>query len=1225
MPISRILSPRATREAIDLQRAARPAHGGKFRKFLGKVGFKPELDVSLASVWRLRRTAPASEPVIEPRDFARARPSASVAADATTIPGLRDPADLFRAGCSGPVDTVLRAVEAALIEGAPHMEALKPQERLLVSVALVKALGADDLGHPDAQPALLAAARAFSAGHFDPQEHPGVDRDDVLRAAHALRSLAVAGGPGASVAAKAIDGPEGARGSLALVRRGDDGRADARWFADFSATADALDPHRELSFGQIAGVAADTVVRTTPSDCYTMGEAGVPELHPDYGLDRWESPERLIGASRHLGATENEIRNRIPAIAFLALTRPPGEQRSEVERAAVGAMRNGLTDDLKGSDLAFAHHRTSKLATYADRVKDGIFGRLRHKNPLRVAVERGEVDRPKSALSSMRATKHSAEQMGSVFGRLCEHYQSLSAPELRERAEDRSREQRSIEGNAPYHKVLFEHWGKRFITTQQLDTRLEDEEKYALVRELESMEGTEGSPLERYKQMAFGQELDPAYLQKTGWDLVSYLREAIDTVAALQRPEAEPASEPEAEAIDTAAAAALARSDGESVAASEAGASDTVAASPRRGPEPAAEPGAAALPAAGASSGGGLYGMAETLGGILRGWTTSRQPAPLADEPAAPVADERPAPVADDEVFFDAHEYLPRERMANDVVTLLARDDEAGTDVAPLRGPGGALPLASEQTLAQARQALGELEDSLLGIRTTAGAEPMHPERLRAMEARNEALHGFDAKPARREDPIGFLAHAVRDFELGSSVTLANGRFHGVNLPLGLSTAWLAATPVQALGRIGLRQRKEAVINATLSSAGGEIFLGTARGLEGGGSIGAAAGVGLAGGLLAGGGASVGINASSTRGEGVYLRIPRNGEAGGGAGRATPAGLDGDHVVARRMSEVLSAIGELSDGENRDALLMKLIARFPELSVSVVRGKDAQTEIRPRAIRGDVGAGLFSTITHPAIRLVGPGAGAESDRIRLRRKEEGGHSNVSVSGGASVNTGSVSLAGDGIVPGSGVDLFSLQTPVAKSGSLNATTLLRQNGVHSPASFHVQTTPNLEQFRKKAEKAMPGLVDFAMSRDVRRAALTRGRVGGRGLGATEGAALQGERDKQAASLRNGLDNLVHAPDSTYTVFSTLRPQAAEALDELHTMCNLIGGSDAREFKGAVGPLKAEYERVANDPESFRPAYAYQAAEQKRVETAGWQVLLDVGRRTTLQWTGVGAVA
>ena len=612
--------------------------------------------------------------------------------------------------------------------------------------------------------------------------------------------------------------------------------------------------------------------------------------------------------------------------------------------------------------------------------------------------------------------------------------------------------------------------------------------------------------------------------------------------------------------------------------------------------------------------------MAARVGGLPSGEDAHRGPAPSAgDDGSASV---------DDDVFFDADEppidaaeHSPRQRMANDVVTLLARDGEAGTDADPRSGLGGAVPLASEAMLERARRALDELETSLLGIRTTQGEEPTHPERRRAMAARGEVRHGFDAKQARREDPIGFLAHAVRDFELGSSVTLANGHFHGANLPLGLSTAWLVATPVQALGRLGLLRRKEAVINATLSSAGGEIFLGTARRLEGDASVGAAVGFGVAGGLLAGGGASVGISASSTRGEGVYLRIPRNGEAGGGAGRATPAGLDGDHVVARRMSEVLSAIGELSDGENRGALLMKLMARFPELSVSVVRGKDAQTEIRPRAFRGDVGAGLFSSVTHPTTRVLGVGAAAEFDRaIRFRRTEARGHSNVSVSGGASSVRGSVSLAGG---PGSGLDLSSLRTPVAQSGRMDATTLLRQDGVHSRLSFRTSTTPSLERFRADADAAMPGLVAFAMSRDARRAALTRDRVDGRTLDTTSGAALQRERDLQAASLRNGLENIQHARDATYTVFSMLRPQAATALDELHALRNLIRNEP--DFEGAVGPLEAEYERVANDPASFSAAYAFQTADRTLQTTGGWQVVLDVGKRTTLRWTGVGAVA
>lgn len=1150
MRITGRISAWLTHRSTEVREPDRPAHDGGLRRKLDEAGFGAEYNLGLLNIGRLRKTISKPAAVIEPRDLKETRPPApSVPADSTGTPNLPDVAKLVSKHSSEPVKEALQKIEAILKE-AQHLKALEPQDLRLMSIALVTACDPHTIEHPSALPALTKVARAFAAGRFQfefDKEVTDVHRHEDLLAACALRCLAAAGARGVSAAAAAIDV------SIADEFRDQDGHVDPKWFAQVAAAADKLDPDRTKSFSEIVDIAADTIKYTTPPDCYNSSEVkrlgrDVPILNGDHSLKRWASAETLLANRRHLNATvkeapnKDQIKNRIPAIALLSLMRPrdPGEQPSEVERAAVNLMRNGLTDDSKGTPLSYANHRISKLGTYARRLKGKIFTRkwfadhFHHKNPLRVAVARGEVDRPESAFSSMRATKDSAQEMASIFGRLYEHVESLSPAEQEARSEGRSPEQQLIEENTLYHKVLLDHWAERHITTQQLDTQIERNEKRALQGKLETMLGTGGTTgnpsqrlrqresgmlhsetFNRYVQMLRTQELNPEHLQKTGWDLVAYLGEAIRTVEAILPPS----------------------------------------------------------------------GDAELA-----------------------------APSAADEPLIDAARLSPRQRVANDIVTLLAHH---GKDKVALPGTRheGAFPVASEEAMKAAGEALRGLETALLGVRTKEDAGPMHPERQRAMNAHAKDQPRFNTKQERRADPIGFLAHVVRDFELGSSLMLSNGHFCGVNLPLPPFTAWLPVTPVQALGRLGARHRREGVIKALLSSAGGEIFLGTARGWEAEALLGATGGAGIAGGLTVGLGGAIGAGGSATQEEGVYVRIPRNGEAGGEAGQ------HGDAVVASRMSEVLSAIKELTNGgtpEERqrqiDVIAMELHVLFPEVSISEVRGKDAQTEKHPITARMEGGVGLLTSLTAPAtLRVMGLGAEVAYDRSSRQRKEQGGRINVSVRG--SEYSASVTGGLRANVRGTGIDLASLKTPIVTRGSSKRTTLVKLDGSHS-TSFRVEITTNLKQFLANAAKAMPGLVHSELIL-ARRAKLTEENVDTRLPGVTRQDALQIERDEQAASLQKALDNIEPSTDAMYHVWSKVRPDAATALDYLDTVATLAGGSPL--LKGVANECSKEYRRVADDPASFSPEDAYQSVARVWQLDVGTPVVADVGRRSTQRWT------
>ena len=1138
MPLTRI-GPANRTHGPGLDAPERPVSGGRVKHMLGRIGFRPEVDFSLLGLFRQRRTVREDAPFLQPRDKPRSRPTPTIDAPPARTKGLTPLTQVIGPGSlqgsRGALETTQDTLKARL---GPNV--LDPSERLLASAALLRSIGEIDASSDGTlrsaqQQRLDAATETFADGRFDPEFELSFAKDATLCAARALRMLFTAGGSGAAIAAKVIAStPEfiaDTRGepTEATVRRG-----DAVWFGTFCAAAHALDPDGALSFTEIMEKAEDTVGRCNfwKNDPEASREGGRHKT--DHRLAQWVASKDLLQTHR---VPEQAVRERIPSIALLALAREAklnSAAHSEVDRAAIVAVRNGLMDDLEGSDLAFANHRTSKLATYARRVNESLLSRMRsrhnplqHKSPFRLAVRYGEAERPVNAITSMRASMRSAEMMGRIFACLHDAFDVLpdvpsdeGAGSTRTGASSPFAES---ERDALYHATLFEHWGARTLTTQQLDTGLEFVEKAALLEKLKAgMAQWNGDPVPetylsqftaRYEQMLSGQELHPAYLERTGWNLVGYLREAIETVDAASRAGA-----------------------GARTASSESQKGKT----------------------------------APALG-------TEAQAARLLN--------------------------------ADRVVTLLAR--------LATEGRAATVPTPA---LDRARSVLIELESKLLPLRVAAeGSAEQHSERTRALADRSEAQHRFHGQRARRQDPIGFLAHAVRDFELTSSLTMSSGRVSGVNLPFNALTAWIPGLPVHPLGRLGIGRRNEAVITAKMLTTGGEIFLGTVRGRDAGAGIGVAAGFAVVPGVVAGVGAEHARGEVSKQSHGVYLRIPRNGEAPAEDPANPKKGMNGDHEVAARMSEVLLSIKELSEhGDSDGPLLMKLMAKFPEFSVSVVRGEAQEESYRTR--RTGLGLGLFSAFSTPRPRGAGIGVSGEADRdVRSARIEQRGRSTVSEVGRGAVWRGAVEASLGGVVPGSRVDLAAVRTPVARGGLMDTSSILRQDGVHSAYSYRLETMDNLGRFQKELGARLPELVNFAQTADARRSGLIAAEIEARGPDESEGDARARLRREQAAILLNGVENLVPAKDSKYALYSMLRPDAAVQLDHLHALGSLCrGGGRALEEIGTK--LATEYERVASAPESFSLAFAFQLGERVRDGSVAWPAVVEFGGSSRLRWTG-----
>lgn len=1083
----------------------RRGFGARVSRVLDRIGFRPDVDVTVGGLWRGQRSlrSARAEAALRQRDATTLRhPVDAPAADAPHLPQvdrlLDDAAlspatrDAFRL-----IDDLCRA------PGNEHLAALSVGQRRSVALALLRAC-------ETSEPTVIhAAADALVTMDLEREAAPMDDRDADARlcAWRTIRLLAAAGGSGAQAAA--------------LV-----GSTDASTVAAIVKACDALDPTRERTITEL-------ITRARYVERRVAAEAAGD-------IAGWRSPQQAIDA----GVAPEVVRDRLPSIALIALTCSGANGTatlSPVQKAAVALVANGLAADAAGSDLAFAQGRLAKLGTYARRLEGGWLRRLgnaiRHKNPLAPLVDRGLKDKPRSALETMRATRAAAGSMGALFGAVAGYGGRLGAVAGT-----------GIERDAAYRSALYAHWSRRAPATQQLDRRLEGREPFELIRAIRaSGHEVDEAAIARFESMASRQTLDPLALQRDGWDLVGYLRDAARLVAA-----------------DTHG--------------------DPLPDEDRARVEPA-------------------WGLVER---IVHG----------APEDAATPRAAAPHREPDGEVFHDALESFVHE-VDGDVFHDALESSERHR--------------AFDATLRHFEQHVSALEDDLLRLDPgQSDAIARDPERQRALDARAAAPGApgtgadFATRAARRNDPIGCLAHAVRDFRAGSSVTLANGRCHGVNVPSGLPLAiasFFLPLPVTGAGRMACARRKEAVTSVKLDHGGGEIFLGTTRiadwELTGGAVVGLSAGP-----VAVGVGGVVGSSGKVARSAGVRLRISRDAILAQHPELSQPGAIDPavDRAIAARLSEVLTAVGEACSGD-RGPPLMQLMARFPELSVSVSRDADERLELAPLTLRAEAGAGVYVPVYPTGARALGTGVTAKVPvGAVVEHGERLGTSSLQqwqeTAGGLKVE-GEVNAAG--WLPGSRWEAFAARMPLAQRGRTTLTSVVRSEGRHSPNSHRMTATTNRLQFEQAVGAALPELVDHALTSDARRRALSRDRIEHRDVNEVQARVQRDIRSEQAGRLLQGMNALPSSTDARYAILSLPRADALRALDDLDTLSSLSRGAPGQESVHAT--VRGEYRRIVQDPELFRPALAVQETVRTRKRSFGWRILLDARKTSRVDWTAV----
>jgi hypothetical protein len=550
------------------------------------------------------------------------------------------------------------------------------------------------------------------------------------------------------------------------------------------------------------------------------------------------------------------------------------------------------------------------------------------------------------------------------------------------------------------------------------------------------------------------------------------------------------------------------------------------------------------------------------------------------------------------------------------VVSILGR---TAAD-APSGAASSGQPVSDDAAMvAAAKGSLERLQAAITAVRSgPRGADP----------ARGVSTlpPGSSAAQAPRNDPIAFLSEQARQFELGSSIVLANGRVLGANLPAAVATAaanFYVPLPASALGRIAASGKREAVFSLSLTSAGGELFVGTVRSKDLDVALGAAGGFPLGPAGLVGLGGSIGVGRSRSDTNGVFMRLPRNREVPAtpdGGGRAL-AGVPGDEAVAARLSELVDAIGSIAAASPRslmrDELLDELMERFPEVSISETQSKGAQYEVHPLRSRLDFGAGWIPSIPMPAkVAVVGLNAGVSVDaRVESARSEASGSTPVEVR--ASSHTVAVSgevTAGTGF----GVTGLSLRGRTLADAKAESVVLVRQDGAVSPFSYRMRTTSDLEELRQWAEPAMGAMTDFSLERDRVRLHLDmRPDASGRQ------AFLPDIRAGEANQIRRTIATFEPTTDSKYTLFSVIRPDARDRLNENSALLSLLEGVPGA--KDVRDRLAQEFESIRERPESFRPQFAFQTTERSSLLTGGLNFGVTIGGQTSMRVAAISDIA
>jgi hypothetical protein len=527
---------------------------------------------------------------------------------------------------------------------------------------------------------------------------------------------------------------------------------------------------------------------------------------------------------------------------------------------------------------------------------------------------------------------------------------------------------------------------------------------------------------------------------------------------------------------------------------------------------------------------------------------------------------------------------------------------------------GNLIPMRNEdpgQTdgMESAKRVLEGLEESLLDVRSEqrAGVED-HVEQRRARVARSaRAATASDARPLEQ------LADLVGKFEVGSSITLSNGRAVGVTVPLSIVNVAIAGSGGLA-GELRARTGKDAVFSAGLSATGGEISFGTMRRNLGRAKVGGLGGIG-GDHWKCGIGGTAGYTFEGSGTNAVVLRIPRTGKAiGTGHGQGKP-GIEGDRIVASRMAEILRRLDGLIQQEGgTERMVEKLLAEFPDIQITTVRDDWRRPSEKTHKVSADFAVGVGYVATDPPVApeedrrhgfSIFSGAYAVEGHHRRTLRKENGTFRVEQHGSRTGVTGTGSVQVLGALPGSQSHLASAQLQthhrfagrIAKlameDGEPNANSALLEQAP-SPASPHGQVLlkkriwelaafkllQNLQTLKTLVEQAVPG-----QSPEDRIAQLLK--------------------DK-AHELTRAIEAWPDTPDSTFLMFSKITDEARAEIGQLDALARIAGQDPA------LGKVAAEAEKVRRRAiladGSYAASFAMRPAEHTRERSVGTPVLV-----------------
>jgi hypothetical protein len=473
------------------------------------------------------------------------------------------------------------------------------------------------------------------------------------------------------------------------------------------------------------------------------------------------------------------------------------------------------------------------------------------------------------------------------------------------------------------------------------------------------------------------------------------------------------------------------------------------------------------------------------------------------------------------------------------------------------------------------------------------------------------AATGKAARAARRQDPVGALADAVRSLELGSVVTVSGGRKASITDPVATGMAigrLVGLVPSAADASLGpsASGARRATIRASISTPCAEIFVGTENRTK----AQVVAGVGVKFGLaedvsLMRAGVKAALGMDHARQMGVYLRFQRDGSvpteasaADGARPVGAPAGVTGDDQVAARMAQVIETIRELN-AKGEENVLLSLLIRFPELSVSIGDQPDSayQKSNWETSASADLMFGLEVkddvVLAAPALKL----EGEVKPRQHARTEPAGGvlHTTRSSQGyAAAVRAGAsvgVAPAPSGIAEAGGTLL--------RAGKTTATTVLKADGRHQVTSIATIDFETFKGMEADVREHMAEYVAGSLSKDPRAAGLMARHAAAQ---PDRHQALEADAAAQrAAKFEAFLANTRPGSLQSYQSFLIMHSATAARLDELDTLRQLSGSTPA--LAALREQAEAQYDQLAGDLQAYQRTYALTLTKrQKATERA-----------------------